>query len=111
MRSRPWRASRTSPALASTSRCLVTACRVTSEPSVSCAIDCGPLVHRRTTSASRVSSPSAAKTGAARATRAAELRGDMLRDELQLLLPTAFVHLEGERATLERDAVETRLGH
>jgi len=43
----------------------VIACRLTSEPAASCAIDSGPVEPSRKTSASRVRSPSAANSGAA----------------------------------------------
>src|SRR5262245_32374677 len=58
----------------------------------------------------RVSSPSAAKTGALpRPAAAVRARADMLRDVLQLLRPAAVVHAEGLGATSGRDAVEARL--
>src|SRR5580765_8492092 len=75
-RSRPTLTWRTRPACASTCRCLVTACRVISVPEVSCAIDRAEPAHRTATSRRRVSSPSAAKIGAA--PRSDELRSDEL---------------------------------
>src|SRR6266700_3202524 len=63
--SRPARAPRTRPTPPSTCRCFVTAWRVTPAPAVRRTIDIGPPVHSRATRPRRVSSPSAAKTGAA----------------------------------------------
>src|SRR5262245_46395538 len=109
-RSRPARTSRTRPAFASTCRCFVTAWRVMSVPEVSCAMDFAPLLHRNATSRSRVSSPSAANTGAALrnpALRSCGLtRSDMLFDVFHLLLPAAAVHPEGVEAPVRRDVVE-----
>jgi futalosine hydrolase len=62
---------RTSPASDSTRRCLVIAWRDTSDVALSCVIDPGPPDDNRTISRSRVSSPSAAKSGAASRTRVA----------------------------------------
>lgn len=59
------------PASASTRRCLVTACRVMSVPSVSCVIDKTPPAHSTEMMRMRVSSPSAAKIGALNAERRA----------------------------------------
>ena len=56
-------------------RCLVIAWRVTPDPSLRRAIDSGPSPDSRATSLSRVSSPSAANTGAASVTFAAPRYG------------------------------------
>src|ERR1700674_2345704 len=112
MRSRPRRTPWTRPAPARTSRCFVIAWRVTADPAVSRTIDCGPPAHSRATSASRVSSPSAAKTGPARARPAVlALCGDMPLDVLELLGPALVVHAEGLGAARGRYLVEARLGH
>src|SRR6185436_14476962 len=109
-RSRPRHSSRTSPAPASTSRCLVTACRVTLAPWVRRVMESGPLVPSRLTSASRVASPSAAKMGAACSTRsAAALRRDIALDVLHLLGPAAIVHAKRFRAARERNVLEAGL--
>src|SRR5687767_2230300 len=71
-------------------------------------MESGPSRPRRATSWSLVSSPSAAKIGAALLARMSAL--DELLDELRLSLPTAFVHRERLRAALERDLVEPRFG-
>src|SRR5688572_5532625 len=75
----------------------------------------GPASQRRETRRRRVSSPSAAKSGAAsgRAASAAELRclGKVLLDELHLSRPAALVLRERLRAARERNAIEARLGH
>src|SRR5207247_7749175 len=79
---------------------------------VSRAIDCGPPADSRATSARRVRSPSAAKTGAARARPAvAALGRDMPLDVLHLLRPAPLVHPEGLGAAGHRDAVEAGLDH
>src|SRR5262245_6206494 len=60
----------------------------------------------------RVSSPSAAKSGAAPRRSSRRVRralGDMALDRLHLLGPAALVHAIGERAARERDAVEPGL--
>src|SRR5262245_29712130 len=103
--SRPWRRLRTTPAPFSTCRCFVTACRVTSVPSVSRVIDSGPPLDSRATRASRVGSPSAAKT-AALALGAAD---DMALDVLHLLPPAALVVAERPLAACGRELVEARL--
>src|SRR5262249_50259107 len=109
MRSRPRRTSRTRPACASTSRCLVTAWRVAAETAARCLIESGPSAHSRPTSASWVWSPSAAKTGAAWPSLTARvLRRDIPLDVLHLLLPALLVALQGLGAARERDAVESR---
>src|SRR5689334_10521739 len=109
--SRPARTSRTRPALASTCRCFVTAWRVMSVPEVSCTIDFAPLLHRNATSRSRVSSPSAANTGAALRNPALRSGGltrsdDMVFDVRHLLFPTAAVHAEGVEPAMRRNPVE-----
>src|SRR6188768_1586366 len=123
--SRPSRVLLTSPASARMCRCLVMAWRVTLAPWLRRTMDCGPLLHRRTTSSSRVSSPSAAKTGAAsRSFTAADERDfamvallarargarQVLGNQLRLRLPALLVGGEGLQAALERDAIEARLG-
>src|SRR5687768_13958183 len=109
-RSRPARTSRTRPAFASTCRCFVTAWRVMSVPDVSCAIDFAPLLHRKATNRSRVSSPSAANTGAGLrnpALRSGALtRSDMFLDVLHLFVPAAAVHAEHFEAPRRRNLVE-----
>src|SRR5688572_22247647 len=108
-RSRPARTSRTRPAFASTCRCLVTAWRVMSVPEVSCAIDFAPLLHRNATSRSRVSSPSAAKTGAALrnpALRSGGLTRNMFLDVFHLSVPTLAVLAERLHAPVRRHLVE-----
>src|SRR5215813_4504094 len=99
---------RTRPAAASACRCLVTAWRVTGAPVVRLTIESGPSVHSRVTSSRRVSSPSAAKTGAASARPAlARLaRGDMALDITHLLGPAAFVHAECFGTATARQAFE-----
>src|SRR5688572_9419867 len=109
-RSRPARTSRTRPAFASTCRCFVTAWRVMSVPEVSCAIDFAPLLHRKATSRSRVSSPSAANTGAALrnpALRSGALtRSDMFLDVFHLCIPTLAVLAKRTEAAVRRYGVE-----
>src|SRR5262245_45068538 len=96
MLSRPRRGPRTSPALERTSRCLVTAWRVTGIFALKRAIDSGPLVDRRTNSLRRVSSPRAANRGAASRTWAASmaLARDMALNVLHLDRPPLGVHSE-----------------
>src|SRR5882672_3045739 len=108
MRSRPRRTPRTRPAPARTSRCLLTAWRVTEVPPVSRAIESGPWAERRDTSASRVGSPSAVKMGA---TRARSAPRDMPLDVLELRGPAVIVHAERLGPARGGDAVETRLDH
>src|ERR1035438_3156067 len=111
-RSRPLRTLRTIPTLSNTRRCLVIACRVSLEPRVSWEIEQGRPPQSFATSASRVSSPSAANTGA-RVCRLAAMRlrlfCDMLLDVLHLLCPTAVVHAECFVATVAGDFVKARL--
>lgn len=89
IRWRPSRLLRTSPACASACRCLVIAWRETFAPSVRRTIGWGPLAHSRATRFNRVSSPSAANTGAASASfGAAEGRDrDMASKPLSLARP------------------------
>src|SRR5437868_10166080 len=108
MRSRPCRTPRTRPAPARTSRCFVTACRVTAVPPVRRAMESGPCADSRVTSASRMGSPSAVKTGA---TRARSAPRDMALDVLELRGPAVVVHAEGLGAARCGDAVEARLDH
>src|SRR5216683_1132364 len=112
MRSRPRRRSETSPAVASTFKCFVMACRVTADPAVSRVIERGPSELSRATSASRVSSPSAANTGAVRETsRQPALFGDISREVLELLSPSRVVHPECFSTPRRGDAVEAWLDH
>src|SRR5262249_11499787 len=86
--------------------------RVTADPVVSRAMDRGPPTDRRASSASRVRSPNAAKTGAARARPVGlVLRRDMSLDVLDLGRPPLVVHAEGLGAARQRDAVETGLDY
>src|SRR5262245_5622040 len=76
----------------------------------------GPPALRRVTNRSRVGSPRAAKTGAARRSRASGSRaldrlGDMPSDGLHLPSPTLVVHAVGLRAASRRDPVEAGLHH
>src|SRR5207302_8933959 len=112
MRSLPRRTPETSPAVASTLRCLVTAWRVTADPAVSRVIDRGPSELSRATSASRVSSPSAANIGAARATsRVLPLYRDISRDVRELLRPARVVHPECLGTPCQRDAIGACMEH
>src|SRR5262245_1909451 len=100
---------RTSPAAASACRCLVTAWRVTGLPALSRTMESGPSSHSLATSLRRVSSPSAAKIGAAPASRAALGQRDMALDVADLFRPAALVHPEGLVPARGRDPVEARL--
>src|SRR5437660_7972843 len=112
MRSLPRRTSETSPAVASTFRCLVTAWRVTADPAASRVIERGPSELSRATSCSRVSSPSAAKIGAVRETsRRSALLSDISRDVLELLHPARVVHTKRFCTPCRRNAIEARLDH
>src|SRR5262245_7858380 len=106
--SRPRRVLRTRPASASTRRCLVIAWRDTADFALSCVIDPGPPDDNRRISPRRVSSPRAAKSGAASRTGdLAEALGlDMAANVLHLLSPALLVHAEGFGATSERHTVE-----
>src|ERR1700730_7116001 len=117
-RSRPLLTSRTSPASASTCKCLVTACRVICVPDVSCAIDIAPPAHSTAMRRNRVSSPSAANTGAAfrsagvftEATLPPGLgRCDMLLDVFQLHLPPFAIHPEHLQTTRDGYVVDAGL--
>src|SRR5690242_763823 len=110
MRSRPWRSSRTRPAPARTVRCFVTAWRVIPVPSVRRVIDSGPPSASRDTSASRVSSPRAAKSGAASGS-SATARFRVLAYAFELDLPAAGVALQRLGAPGDGDRIEARLGH
>ena len=76
---------------------------------LSCVIDPGPPDDRRTISRSRVSSPSAAKSGAASRTRVAmaALLLDMAANVLHLRRPPLAVHLERLGAPTRGDVIET----
>src|SRR6266446_9681868 len=102
---------RTTPALARTRRCLVTACRDRLVPVVSREMDCGLPLHSLVRTASRVASPRAANTTAGVFCASDRLRRvfDMLRDVLDLLAPTAVIHAECFEPALARELVETRL--
>src|SRR5262245_2060961 len=111
-----WRPSRrvrvrTIPAATSACRCFVTAWRVTGAPAVRSTMVDGPSEESRATSPRRVSSPSAAKTGAAPASAApvALCRRDMTLDVQHLLGPAAFVHPERLVASCLRQPVEPGL--
>src|SRR5262245_66171506 len=84
------------------------------KPSVSFAIDIGPPSHKRATRRRRVSSPSAAKSGAepvnSTRVRALAVLGKILLNQLDLDGPAAFVRCESRGAALERDVVEPGLG-
>src|SRR6476659_7595149 len=112
MRSRPCRVARTRPTSPMARRCLVTACRVTPDPSLKFEIESGPSALRRATSFTRVASPSAAKIGAASASlSAAELRPrDIALDVLDLAGPAVVVHAERFGAARQRNLVESGLG-
>src|SRR5207253_2230174 len=104
--------SRTTPAFSSTCRCLVTACLVTPLPVVSATIDIGPPADNDATRKSRVSSPSAANTGAALHARAAAplRRGfDVAADRFHLLRPAFIVAPICVAAAGCRHRVESRL--
>src|SRR6266508_1005138 len=132
MWSLPTRAPRTRPAPASTCRCLVTAWRGTSAPAVSRAMDMGPPAQSWVTSPRRVSSPSAAKTGAEPPRPPARLRpagafapavfstclgrpaglrrrGDIAFDRLHLKPPAFSVHPVRVRAARDGDPIEAGL--
>src|SRR5258706_6778954 len=112
MRSRPRQLSWTSPVSPRICRCLVMAWRVMAEPVVSRVIDCGPSTLSRFTKARRVSSPSAAKSGAACARwPLPALRRDILGDMCELLGPALLVHAEGDDPPRRRKAIEAGLDH
>src|SRR6266700_6515543 len=101
------------PAPASTSRCLVTAWRDTRALAPRRAIEPGPSVDRRNKRARRVSSPSAANSGAASRTAAGASGAtsdlDMFAHVVELFLPAAFVHAERLVASVRRDELEAGL--
>src|SRR4051812_29588203 len=111
MRSRPCHSSRTSPASSSTRKCFVIAWRDVGDFSLNRVIDSGPFVESRTSKRMRVSSPSAAKSGAASRTCATAnaLDRDMLLDVLELTGPTALVHAERFVAPVRGQLVEAGL--
>src|SRR5262249_40343291 len=118
--SRPLRTLRTTPAPSNTRRCLVTAWRVRSVPSVRREIDCGSPALSRASTDSRVASPSAANTNArafsalARAPPEDALSRrlpDMLFDILHLHSPAGVVHAQCLVAAFCRDSVEARFDH
>src|SRR6266481_4342019 len=113
MCSRPRRFPRISPALESTSRCFLTAWRDTGLFALRREIDSGPLDESRTSSLSRVTSPSAAKRGAASRTCATSMASarDMAPDVLRLDAPSLGVHPERLVATPRREAIEAGLDH
>src|SRR5690606_3661781 len=110
MRSRPCLVLLTSPALESTSRCLVMAWRETSALAASCVIEPGPPADRRLTRASRVSSPSAANSGATRSARGTltALALGMASHVLHLNRPTLAVLTIGFEAAWRGQAFEAR---
>src|SRR6185503_2267218 len=109
--SRPTRTLRTMPASASTRRCFVTACRDRLVPSVRRAMDCGSPLSSLPSTASRVSSPSAANTAARIFSALGRLCCllDMLRDVSHLCAPAAVVHAERLSPTVARNPIEARL--
>src|SRR5262245_21300562 len=112
--SRPVRTLCTIPTSSNTRRCLVMACRVSRDSSVSWEIERGGRSQSLATSFSRVSSPSAAKMRAWTAfgaTRTLRVLGDIGLDILHLRGPTALVHPEGLEAPVAGKLVESRLGH
>src|SRR5260370_21660450 len=112
MLSRPRRTSETSPAEASTFRCLVTACRVTGDPAVSRVIERGPSELSLATNASLVSSPSAAKIGAVgEASRMPPRLTHISRAGLQLLSPALVVHPTCVSSPCLPAGLQTRLDH
>lgn len=107
--SRPAREQWTIRALCSTRRCFVMAWRVRREPRVSCEMECGRRSPSLASSDSRVSSPSAAKTGACVHRLVDERLGplrDMVGDVLHLDGPAAIVLAEGKVAAIGRQLVE-----
>src|ERR1041385_3199351 len=114
---------RAMPAWASTWRCLVTAWRVMPPPAVRRAIESGPSALSRVTRRRRVSSPSAAKTGAispgpprnrgggVRISRGGSGAGgaDMALDGDHLLRPAVVVAPVRGRPAIRRERVEARL--
>src|SRR5215469_1156139 len=112
MLSRPRREQWTSPAPLRTCKCLVTACRVTEEPSVRLVIERGPREESWATMAKRVSSPSAANTGAELLGLLCSLGGmsQMFFDQLDHRGPTLLVGRERLGAACQRDLVEAGLG-
>src|SRR5579885_1225087 len=91
------------PTFSSTRRCLVMAWRVRRDPRERAAMEQGSPALSRATSARRVASPSAAKTGA---WDVLCLRGDMALDMVHLLRPAALVHAKGLGAARGGDLVE-----
>src|SRR5262245_43315145 len=81
-------------------------------PTLRLAMDCGPCEERRATSRRRVSSPSAAKMGAARSSLTWGLPVlcrrlvDILLDVLHLLVPAFLVAAVGFQPACQRDALE-----
>lgn len=103
---RPWRTLRTTPAISNTRRCLVIACRVRVEPSVSCAIDCGSPPQSFRMRESLLSSPKAEKTEAcARCAAFMLLRflADMAFNVFHLLRPPAVVPSKRFQAAVAGD--------
>src|SRR6185503_9569693 len=108
--SRPSRRLSTRPAEARTCRCLVTACREMSpQLADSTVIDAGPPVDSCFTSASRVSSPSAAKSTAAVASERSARRFGMPLQPAEHVAPALAVVVEHLGPALERDLVEPGL--
>ena len=84
--------------------------RVSLEPRVSCEIERGSPPESLATNASRVSSPSAANTGAGPLSLMAtplRLLCDMFLDILHLLRPAAVVHAERFGAAVAGNLVKT----
>lgn len=109
--SRPERAHRTSPAPASTRRCLVTAWRVRRDPSVSCAMERGCPEDSLATSDILVASPRAANSAHGRGPpeRRLGLR-DIVFDVLHLLCPATVILEERLGAPRCRNVFKARFG-
>ena len=109
--SRPARMLCTIPTRSSTRRCLVIACRVSLEPSVSSEMEDGCPRQSFATNNRRVSSPNAAKTGARVWRRAMRLRlaGDIALDVFHLSFPPTLVHAECLEAAVGGNFTEARL--
>src|SRR2546423_14027967 len=112
---RPVRRLCTIPARSNTRRCLVIACRVSFEPSVSWAMEAGFPRESLATNDNLVLSPNAAKTeaGTCACRRAATLLlflGDMAGDVFDLRGPTPIVHAKSFRPATGGDLVKAGLG-
>src|SRR5689334_21360562 len=106
--SRPARRLCTRPTACKTRKCLVMACRVSFEPSVSWAMEQGVPCDSFATSDSRVSSPNAANTGACFLLR---VLCDIPLNVLHLLRPTTFVFAESLEPAGVRNFIESGFLH